>query len=175
MNLFLLFIPEGRMGGLRSPQPAGQVGWRDGENLSGEKSGQWDPGFSSPDEDKSYYAHCLPSLSPPVGRVRWPWASADGPAEPRACLRALPGALSSMKPFLPEPSPLREDIVQLVTTSLWTQPSGRLSCLRVSVWVHTCACASCPHVADTSECSPIPMCVGASPSESHVPRPGPQR
>lgn len=75
LNLFLLsleftFIPKGWMGGLRFPQPA--VGWGGAENLSREKSGQWDPGFSFPDEDKSYYVHCLPSLPtpPPMGSVR---------------------------------------------------------------------------------------------------------
>lgn len=73
LNLFLLsleftFIPKGWMGGLRFPQPVVRLGGGDGENLSREKSGQWDPGFFSPDKDKSYYVHCpVPS---PMGSVR---------------------------------------------------------------------------------------------------------
>lgn len=54
---------EGRPIGLASPIQLVKW-WVDGENHGREKSGQSDPGFSSPDGDKNHSTPCLFSLLP---------------------------------------------------------------------------------------------------------------
>lgn len=127
LNLFLLleftFILKGWMGGLRFPQPAGQVGWV-GEmvRISVERSqGSGILGSLLRMKTKATMYTAFPPSSPSRGQCLLALGAARSRRQRRLLLTALGRALCLFQslpqspllhePFLPEPSPRWADFV----------------------------------------------------------------